>query len=220
LPDLPAIKLELVADLSPKQGEGFLQLVRRRYRARYADGSLSQEFVYDAVQRKALDAVVMVAHFRDAQRVTQVFLRSALRPPLLLRSPETSPLPDERVDGALWELPAGLVEASEQSQAGIRRAAQREIAEELGFDVELAALRELGPSTFPAPGVIGERHFFFEVEVDPVARRDPDLDGSPLEHGGVVAALSLKEALERCRRGQIEDAKTELALRRLAERLA
>ncbi|HEY4156545.1 MAG TPA: NUDIX domain-containing protein [Polyangiaceae bacterium] len=218
--DLPAIELELIEDISPKHADGFLRLVRRRYRACYPDGTKSEPFVYDAVDRSALDAVVMVAHFRDASQARQVYLRSALRPPLTLRTREKSPLPAERLDGGLWELPAGLVEPSEQSQDGLRRAAQRELAEELGFDVELAALRELGPSTFPAPGIIAERHFYFEVEVEPSHRRAPDLDGSALEHFGVVTAVSLQEALNKCRSGQIEDAKTELALRRLVERFA
>jgi ADP-ribose pyrophosphatase len=119
----------------------------------------------------------------------------------------------------LWEVPAGLVEASEQTTTGPARAAQRELAEELGFSVALEAMHTLGPSAFPSPGVIAERHFFFEVTVDPAVRREPELDGSALEHFGVVAEVSLEDALQMCRSGQIEDSKTELALRRLAERL-
>ena len=95
-----------------------------------------------------------------------------------------------------------------------------ELLEELGFDVPLAALQALGPSTFPAPGVLAERHFYFEVTVDPSARREPQLDGSALEHFGAVVDVSLGDALALCRRGAIEDAKTELALRRLAEQVA
>ena len=80
-----------------------------------------------------------------------------------------------------------------------------------------ADLRELGPSTFPSPGVIGERHFFFHVEVDPTKRKTPPEDGSLLEHAAVIADVPLTEALAACRAGEVEDAKTELALRRLAD---
>ncbi|HEY3253816.1 MAG TPA: NUDIX hydrolase [Polyangiaceae bacterium] len=214
----PKIQLELLEDLSPPDQTGFLRLVRRRYRASYPDGTESVPFVYDAIDRNALDAVVIAAHFVAPDGTPSVFLRSCFRPPLTLRDRAHSPLPDEACDGHLWELPAGLVESSERSAAGVVRAAQRELLEELGFDVDLAALQPLGHSTFPAPGFVAERHFFFEVQVNPDARRQPELDGSPLEHFGSVIDLPLREALELCKKGAIEDAKTELALRRLLEK--
>jgi ADP-ribose pyrophosphatase len=216
----PELSLELVEDLSPGDGSGFLRLIRRRYRALFPDGTRSEPFVYDAVTRAALDAVVIAAHFADARGERRVYLRSALRPPLTLREREHSPLPNEACDGALWELPAGLVETNERSPEGVARAAQRELLEELGFDVPVSALGALGPSTFPAPGFVAERHFFFEVTVDPDRRGEPELDGSPLERFGVVVDVPLAEALAMCRSGAIEDSKTELSLRRLAERLA
>jgi len=214
----PKLSLELVEDLSPP-GSGFLRLIRRKYRASYPDGSQSAPFVYDALDRVAMDAVVIAAHFVDASGVRRVFLRSAMRPPLTMRDRAHSPLPDEACDGALWELPAGLVEPSERSRQGVARAARRELHEELGFEVPLDSLHALGPSTFPAPGFIAERHFFFEVAVDPSTRGEPELDGSALERFGAVVDLALDEALAMCRNGTIEDSKTELTLRRLAERL-
>ena len=77
--------------------------------------------------------------------------------------------------------------------------------------------RPLGPWTFPAPGMIGERHLYFVVDVDPATRAHPSEDGSALERAAAVVALPVGEALEHCRRGDIRDAKTEVALRRLAE---
>lgn len=215
-PALPDIRLELVEDISPEGPPGFLALVRRRYVAHYPDGSVSQPFVYDEVDRKAIDAVVIVAHFAQGG-ARHVYLRSAMRPPVFNRDPARSPMA-ETGTGGLWEVPAGLVELDEQSEAGVQRCAARELEEELGFRVEPAALRPLGPSTFPTPGVIAERHFYFEVEADPAARSEPALDGSALEHFGRVVSLPLAEALELCAAGAIEDAKTELALRRLRER--
>jgi ADP-ribose pyrophosphatase len=216
LPPLPSIRLELVDDLSPPGPPGFLALVRRRYRAHYPDGTTSRPFVYDAVERRALDAVVIAAHFRQSGE-QHVFLRSAVRPPLLLRT--VHPVPDPP-NPALWELPAGLVDEEERdSLAGVRHAAQRELGEELGFFLTAERLEPLGPSTFPAPGMVAERHFFFAAEVDPTERVEPTLDGSPLEHGGLIVALPLAEALDLCRRGEIQDSKTELALGRLWEKL-
>lgn len=216
-PDLtfPILGLDLVEDLSPRTAEGFLRLVRRRLRMRFPDGSRSDEFVYDEVDRRALDAVVMAAHFvREEQR--WVYLRSALRPPFYFRDAKRSPV-REAGHGALWELPAGLVEPDEQTLLGVREAARRELAEELGFVVEASEFSPLGPSTLPCPGVIGERHFFFSISVLPQRRAAPTLDGSALERFGRVVALPMSQALELCRSGQIEDAKTELGLRRLAE---
>lgn len=174
--------------------------------ARYPDGTTSAAFKYDVGNRKALDAVVMAVHFVRGG-VRHVFLRSAIRPPCALR-----PVPPAH-DGSLWELPAGLVEPGEEPAA----AAAREIDEELGFTVAASAMRELGPFTFPAPGIIGERHLFFHVEVDPAARGTPGEDGSALEAGAEIVAVPLRDALEHCRRGLLPDAKTELGLRRLAE---
>jgi len=214
----PEIQLEQLEDLSPPGQTGFLRLVRRRYRVSYPDGTRSDPFVYDAVDRNAIDAVVIAAHFLAPDGTPRVFLRSCFRPPLTLRDRAHSPLPEEACDGNLWELPAGLVEVSERSALGVAHAAQRELLEELGFQVDVAALSPLGHSTFPAPGFVAERHFFFEVRVDPHARREPELDGSPLEHFGAVIDLPVGEALELCRQGVIEDAKTELGLRRLQEK--
>ena len=218
-PQLPPIRLELVEDVSPSVPPGFLRLVRRRLVAIYPDGQRSAPFVYDEVDRRLIDAVVIVAHHIDAEGQRCVYLRSALRPPIVFRDRRRSPIPNADPPSSIWELPAGLVEEEEQTPAGVKVSASRELEEELGFQVAPEALSELGPSTFPCPGVIAERHFFFEVEVAPAARREPALDGSALEHGGVVTSVPLEEALRMCDSGDIVDAKSELALRRLAARL-
>jgi ADP-ribose pyrophosphatase len=215
---LPDIRLELVRDLSPQDASGFLRLKRRVFRAHYPDGTSSAEFVYDEVDRRALDATVIAAHYRDDDGERAVYLRSALRPPVVFRDRTRSPLPDEDPRGSIWELPAGLVEDDEQSAEGLRLGAARELQEELGFAVDAARLLPLGPGLFPCAGVIAERHYYFEVEVDPALRGEPNLDGSALERDGVVVAVPLSEALAMCRDGRIVDGKTEVALRRLRER--
>ncbi len=208
LPDPPSIRLFVTRDRSDEARAvgGFLDVRRLELSARYPDGTSSAPFPYDVAARAALDAVVIAACYLD-QGVRHVYLRSAVRPPCALR-----PVPPAH-DGSLWELPAGLVEPGEEPAAS----AARELGEELGFAARPEDMRELGHWTFPAPGMIGERHLYFAVEVDPAARTLPTEDGSVLERGAAILAIPLGDALEHCRRGAIRDAKTELALRRLAE---
>ena len=207
LPDAPKVELEIVREIRIGEG-GFLEL-RRAELVSAQDGLRSPAFAYDLVERRALDASVMAAH-HTADGRAWVWLRSSLRPPIGLRRGE-APSP-----AVLWELPAGLIEAGETPRA----AAARELAEELGFVVDEAALTPLGPPGFPCPAVIGERHHFFQVAVDPTTRREPEGDGSPVEAGAVIIAVPLEEALAAAKRGELGDEKTELALRRLAEQLA
>jgi ADP-ribose pyrophosphatase len=217
LPPLPKLALRLVEVLPSREEPGFLNLHRRIFRVMHDDGSLSEPFVYDSIERERLDAVVIAPHYRNAAGRRHVYLRSALRPPVATRPLDVRPVPEKPTLGGLWELPAGLVEADERSPEGLRRSAARELHEEIGFEVDPEALAELGPSTFPAPGMIAERHFYFHVEVDPRRQVTPPEDGSPLERRAVIAAIPLDEAIELTRRGDIEDAKTEVALRRLME---
>jgi ADP-ribose pyrophosphatase len=215
---LPELELELVEDISPIAPAGFLRLIRRRLRIRSAAGERSEPFVYDEVDRRAIDAVVIAAHYaQDGQR--WVYLRSALRPPLRFRDPARAP-GGSRETGALWELPAGLIEPGEQSTGGILRASCRELREELGFMALETDFQWLGPPAWVSPGIISERQYFVHLEVNPARRAEPSLDGSALERDGRVVALPLERALHLCRTGRIEDAKTELGLRRLAETLS
>ncbi|HXX65939.1 MAG TPA: NUDIX domain-containing protein [Polyangiaceae bacterium] len=208
LPAPPPIRIGVVRDRTPEARAtgGFLDLRRLDLAAHYPDGTASEPFAYDIGARSLLDAVVVAAHFRSGGE-RHVYLRSAVRPPCALR-----PIPPWH-DGSLWELPAGLVEPAEEPV----ETAARELGEELGFSVSSSALTPLGPWTFPAPGIIGERHLFFAVEVDPRTRGTPTEDGSALERGAAIIALPVDVILRHCRDGSICDAKTELGVRRLAE---
>lgn len=209
LPEAPKVELDIVAERTVQTDERAFLLVRRfDLVARHDDGTRSAPFSYDVLDRRALDAAVMIAHHVDGGRV-HVFLRTACRPPVALRPN------DARVSANMWELPAGLIEPGERPAA----AAARELEEELGFAVREDEMQPLGPPSLPAPGFVGELHFHFHVRVDPQTRREPKGDGSPLEHGARIESVPLDDALEACRNGEIVDAKTELALRRLAETL-
>jgi len=209
LPKLPSIGVRVERDRTAEARAtgGFLNLRRVDLVVTSPEGQDSAPFRYDLATRASLDAVVMAAHYAQ-EGIRHVFLRSAVRPALALRS-----IPPAH-DGALWELPAGLIDGDEAP----REAAARELLEELGFQIEPGALMELGPSVFPTPGVIAEAHYFFEVEVDPSQRLTPSEDGSALERDAVIAAIPIARALDACRSGDIRDAKSELLLRRLVER--
>jgi ADP-ribose pyrophosphatase len=219
LPALPKHHLTVVEERPLHTGPGFLRLRRQIFRVRYEDGSVSEPFEYDSVERSRLDAVVVAPHFRDEAGARHVYLRSSVRPPLVTRREDGRgrPVAEKDTLGSLWELPAGLVEEDEQTPEGLLRCASRELLEEVGFEVDPSAMRPLGPSAFPAPGIIGERHFFFHVEVDASRRITPSEDGSALEKHARIAAVPLDHAIALTRRGDIEDEKTEIALRRLAE---
>lgn len=217
LPPAPKVTLELIEDQTPQQPTGFCRLIRQRLSAHAPGHPSAKPFVYDWVERRALDAVVVAAYYFDVDRIPWVYLRSATRPPVALRHPSRLPRAEGLRDEGLWELTAGLIEDDEESPQGIVQCACRELEEELGFTVEEVHMLPLGPSTLPAPGVIGERHFFFQIEVEPAQRKLPSLDGSALEQLGAIIAVRLTDALLACRSGEVEDAKTELGLRRLAE---
>jgi ADP-ribose pyrophosphatase len=208
LPDPPTIQVSVARDRTAESRPigGFLDLSRLDLRVRYPDGADSQAFAYDLTTRKALDAVVIAAHYTDSG-IRQVYLRSAVRPPCALRT-----MPPFH-SGSLWELPAGLVEPGEDPA----ETAARELSEELGFSAAALEMKPLGPWAFPAPGVIGERHIFFAIAVDPKTRRTPTEDGSALERGAAILTIPVSDALAHCRSGALRDSKTELGLRRLAE---
>ena len=159
---------------------------------------------YDLVRRRAIDAAVIVAFTRSDDGRTEVFLRSALRPPLALRDDGVT------LDPGLWELPAGLIEAGEAP----REAAARELFEELGFRVNEASLLPLGGPVVPMPALIGERQVGFAVDVTGAAREEPALDGSLLELGGEVVRMDAHELAAHVDHEPLVDGKTELFLRR------
>jgi len=209
LPKPPAIRLSVVEERDSDMS-GFVNVRRLGLRATHPDGSESKTFAYDAVTRRALDAVVICAFYTEAGK-HYVYLRSCVRPPLALR-PATL---GEQEDGSMWELPAGLIEPGETPA----QAAARETEEELGFAVDAKDIVALGNRMAPAPAVIGEYHHFVMCRVHRDARREPSLDGSPLEHGGEVIAISMDDAMSMIRAGLFADEKTELGLRRLRDAL-
>lgn len=212
--DPPGTRVERVEDRTPEQPKGFLRLRRFVLRNRYDDGTASEPYVYDCVERPALDAVVLALHTADGR----VCLRSSLRPPVVFRGEIGVPA-DADCAPVLWELPAGLVEPSERGEEGLRACAVRETLEETGLTISPAQLRPLGPAVFLSPGVIAERLYYFAALVDDAERGTPTEDGTPVEARAVVRFVPMAEALRACDEGHVGDCKSEVGIRRLAAEL-
>ena len=155
LPAPPLIALDVARDRTPESraSGGFVNLRRVDLVARFPDGSVSETFAYDVVERAGIDAVILVVFERVAGQ-REIYVRSAVRAPLALRAG------CDAVNASIWELPAGIVDPGESPRA----AAAREIEEELGFNVSAESLLEFAPWTWPAPSFIAERQQFFCVE--------------------------------------------------------
>jgi ADP-ribose pyrophosphatase len=189
LPPAPNAPAFAVSELSTKTSAGgFLTLKS------YAMALGDARGVYDIVTRACMDAVIIAAFFvQDGER--HVVLRSTPRIPVLLQHPSES---------VLWELPAAP-----------EAAATRELYEEIG----VVALRfgQLGAWSFPLPGLIAERHFFYWAEIAAPPWERAKGDGSIFEASASLHSMSVQDALKAARQGLLRDEKTELTLRRLAE---
>jgi ADP-ribose pyrophosphatase len=205
-------------DAAPLPGRAYLSLHRLELANVYPDGTTSRTYPYDAVLRRYLDAVALILT-TGGEAAPRVCLRSCVRPPLLLRPGAAIPLDEPPRPPCLWELPAGLIEVGDRGLDGIRARAAAEAFEEVGVRVAPERFELLPGAPFVSPGVIPERIHFARAEVArPEEAAPPAGDGSPVEERAEIAWVPLAEALALCDRGEIEDMKTELGLRRLAAR--
>jgi ADP-ribose pyrophosphatase len=189
---------------------GHLRLRRMRMRLLLDDGSRTPEGTWDYVERPiGLDAVV-VALFRRRSGRVEILLRHGVRIPVQFGRPQ-------RPESLLFpELVAGIVETGED----LASRAAAEAMEEAGLRLEPSSVEVLGPAVFPTPGMCAEVFHFVCCEVAPDAETHAVAgDGSAFEVGARLEWAALEDALIRCGSGEIRDMKTELGLRRLAEKL-
>jgi ADP-ribose pyrophosphatase len=214
------VDIEVLSDDIVGREGGFLAIRRLRLQNRRADGSLSEPYLCDFLSRPyGVDAVVVALYHRAADGV-RVLLRECLRPPLALgRAPEQLPVPDRRKYLLFTELVAGIIEREDVGLEGVKHRAAAEAMEEAGFRIDPGQVMPLG-DVFPSPGAMAEKFWLTAAEVaDPADHLPMKGDGSPMEEGGSIRWVLLDDAIAACVRGDIEDAKTELALRRLRDRL-
>lgn len=204
--------IEVLGDERVGQG-GFLQLRRMRLRLVLADGTRTREGLWDYVERPmGLDAVVLALYRRTG--AVEVLLRSGVRIPVQFGRPHPPP------QLLLPELVAGILERGEVDEAAVQKRAADEALEEAGLRIEAQSVERLGAPMFPSPGMCAELFHFVCAEVHRGASASvPQGDGSPFEEGARLEWVPLDEALARCARGEIQDLKTEVGLRRLREKL-
>lgn len=211
--------IEVVEDFtsSARCDEGFLHVRRLRARNRRPDGSASNIYRIDMVDRPRLDAVAVVI-YRRGENGLELLTRMNLRPAAYFRKDRDPAVPDGRSHLFCEEIVAGLLETSDKGEAGLRHRAAEEAREEAGFTVSPDEVRVLGGPFFVAPGILSEKIFLCAVEVTGKIQQTPEGDGSPLEEGGVTRWRTVDELIAACRSGEIQDAKTEIgALRLMAE---
>ncbi len=221
MPHAAVTDIEIVEDFSAtaRCDEGFLQIRRLRARNHRADGTSSAVYRIDVVDRPRLDAVAVLVYRSRRDGSLEFFTRENLRPAAHFRKDKLPTVPDGRSHLLCEEIVAGLLEATDQGEAGVLSRASNEVAEEAGFRVSPDRIERLGAPFFVAPGIISEKIYLCAVDVSGVTQEMPEGDGTPLEEGGRMRWRSATDLRNACLVGDVQDAKTELALSRfLAER--
>ncbi|MCP3141188.1 NUDIX hydrolase [Pyxidicoccus xibeiensis] len=217
--------IEIIEDFSAtaRCDEGFLRVRRLRCRNRRSDGTSSPAYRVDVVDRPRLDAVAVLVFRRGASGSLEVLTRMNLRPAAYFRKDNRGAMtvPDPAAGYLrVEEIVAGLLEPEDKGEDGLKRRAAEEVREEAGYAVKPEDIQLLGGSFFLAPGILSEKVFPAAVDVTGLEPVEPEGDGTPLEEGTQLHWRPLPEVLEACRRGDIPDAKTEVALTRLLARQA
>lgn len=208
-------RIDIVETLTnPEHHTGkVLTMERFIVRHEYEDGSYSRPYTLELVSHKGVDAVGVLPYWEEKGE-THVMLLNSFRPAMTLR--RTEPLESPY----LIEIIAGVVEEGETGEMGVKTRAKEEALEEGGLPIEQADIEILGDAVFSSPGVYTEKFWICAVRVDISKRVTPSLDGSVMEEMIEPFTTTLAHARTLCENGEIRDAKTEIALERLAKKLA
>ena len=200
--------------------EGFVRRYRHRAKTHLSDGTRTDAYVVDFVDRAPTrrDAVAVALYVPAPEPGrTMVVLRQQLRYPVFVAT--GAPL--------MTEVVAGVLEDDEPPE----QTAVREVAEETGLTISSRNVERLGGPFYPSPGVFTEMIHVVAARLQPDALDGPlpiaPGDGSPLEAGARLVAVALDDVFDLPHgppgagdtRVLLCDAKTEIALRRLRERL-
>jgi ADP-ribose pyrophosphatase len=212
----PVAAIDVVEDYSDRArcDEGFLRLRRLRCQNRREDGTRSIVYRVDVIDRPTLDAVAVLVH-RTGPAGREILTRKNLRPAAYFREGKPMTLPDPGSHLFVEEIVAGVLEAEDRGDEGLRHRAVEEVKEEAGLEVLPEEIVRLGGPFFVAPGILSEKVYLCAVDVTGKEEREPKGDGTPLEEGATLRWREIHAALRACREGEISDAKTELALTRL-----
>ena len=228
--DMPRVaSIEIVEDRTDRSrcDEGFLRLKRYVARNRRVDGSVSKLYPIDVIDRPTFDAVAVCLYARTSKGI-EVLTRLGLRPAAHFRKGKASALPEPDYL-LIEELVAGVIEPGERGMEALKRRAAAEVLEESGVHLELDQFEPLGAPFFMLPGIASEKIHLLAAEIPREAlggageeefEAPEEGDGSPLEEGALLRWRELGQAISACETGEIEDAKTEMGLRRLAAKMA
>jgi ADP-ribose pyrophosphatase len=212
--------IEVVGEETGEPASPFVRLRRLRLRHRYNNELYSHSYDFDIIESPFADAVAIVLYHIDSEGKVWVGLRRGVRPSIYLRknNPAKASL-DSMPRLTYLELVAGGIEYGDLDSIGINGRAALEVKEEAGYEVEAEELVSLGGGTFSSPGFGMEKIHYRAAKVDPREGTEPEGDGHPLEEVGDFQFYELSQAIFWCRKGEIEDAKTEIGLYRLASYL-
>ena len=212
--------IEVVTENSGALDPPFIRVRRLRLRHLYDGDQHSATYTFDMIEGPFADAVVIVIYHIDDKGKVWVGLRRGVRPSIYLRKDDPGKALLDGLPRLIYlEIVAGGIEYGDLDSIGIDGRAAVEVREEAGFEVEAASLVSLGASTCSSPGSGMEKLHYRAVQVDPRQGMEPLGDGHPLEEVGDFQFHELSKAITRCRSGEIEDAKTEIGLYRLANYL-
>ena len=223
-PRLPhVVGVELVQDVSgiASPVEGFFRRYRHRAKSQLSDGSRTDPYVVDYIDRgpgrRNSVAVALFVLDRTHPGRSQIVLRQQLRYAVYVAA--GAPM--------MTEVVAGIVEGDESPT----RAAVREVAEETGLAIAEADVFTLGGPFYPSPAAMTEMIHMVGARLpdDALERPLPPApgDGSAMELGARLIAVALDDALALpggpadpdVDRVTLCDAMTEIALRRLRDHL-
>jgi 8-oxo-dGTP pyrophosphatase MutT (NUDIX family) len=216
-----AVGVELIQDLSAISSpvEGFLRRHRHRVKTLLSDGTRTDTYVVDYVDRAAStrDAVGFIPFAKKhIPGETLILLRKQVRYAAWIAT--GTPL--------ICEVAAGVIEQPETPE----ETSQRELYEETGIEVDLSRVRPLGRPIFVLPGSLTERLFVTSIEVteemiNAAIEAGISGDGDPFEEGAELVAIRLDEAMRAIAGTKsgatpdIVDAKSEVIIRRLRDAL-
>lgn len=211
------VDVEFVQDLTRESAPDSGYLRRRRVRAKsvLSDGRRTAPYVVDWVERAPghEDAVAVCVH-AEIDGARWVLLRRQLR--VAQHVAIGHPLSLEIVAGVL------------EPGRSVEEMAVVEAHEEAGLHLEASQIRPLGQPIFPVAASFSERIHIVEAEVQGQVfetLQTPPTDGSPMEEGADLWLGRLDEALRLVHAPPsptelfLTDAKTEIALHRLRDRL-
>ena len=217
MPRKRVVAIEALAEAGPDEG-GFLTLVRRRYRNRYADGTFSRPYLYEHIHRRGYDAVaIALYHERDGDLL--MAYRQGIRVPVFFRKDLPLTVQDPRGYLFVPEAVAGSLEPGDRGREGLLARVVAEVFEEAGFRISPEEVEPLGGGFFPSHGQSSEKIHLCAVRVDPSRAEAPPGDGSVNEADSPpVLFRSVRAILLDCAAGRIEDPKVELLAWRLSIR--